>query len=325
MGEFELIKRYFVRTNPPGAGVVLGVGDDCALLQPDPGMQLAVSTDMLVEGRHFLSTVHPRLLGHKALAVNLSDLAAIGAEPLAFTLALALPGVNEDWLAQFAQGLFGLADTCACPLVGGDTTRGPLNISITVMGQVPPGLALRRAGAQPGDDVYVSGSLGQARLALEALRGSLDLEAAVLRRCRDRLEQPTPRLALGRALRGIAHAAADTSDGLVSDLGHVVGASGLAAELWWPALWGATSGDVQNLPSDTARACVLAGGDDYELVFTAPAAMRARVTEAAALAHTPVTRVGRVVPQIPGRSGVRVLNEQGREVPGHWEGYDHFG
>ena len=327
MGEFDLIKRYFVRPAPAGSGVDLGVGDDCALLRPLPGMQLAVSTDMLVEGRHFCPTVDPQLLGHKALAVNLSDLAAMGAEPLAFTLSLALPGVDEPWLAGFAQGLWALADASACPLVGGDTTRGPLNISITVMGQLPPGQALLRSAAQVGDDIHVSGTLGDARLALEALRGQLHLDADVLQRCRDRLERPTPRLALGRALRGVAHAAADTSDGLVSDLGHVLVASGVAAALWWPALWdgGAVSPDVRAQALPLARTCVLAGGDDYELVFTAPAAHRDRVAQAAALAGVPVTRVGRVVPHGPGAPLVRVLDEQGREAVGEWGGYDHFG
>ena len=165
MGEFELIDRFFRRVRPASARVPLGVGDDCALIAPAPGMQLAVSSDMLLEGRHFLSTVDPARLGHKALAVNLSDLAACGARPLGFTLALALPSIEEAWLEGFARGLFALADEHGCELVGGDTTRGPLALCITVFGEVPAGQALLRSGARAGDDLYVSGTVGDARLA----------------------------------------------------------------------------------------------------------------------------------------------------------------
>ena len=210
MGEFELIERYFKR---PARRAVLGVGDDCALLAPAPGMQLAVSSDLLLEGRHFLSTVDPVRLGHKALAVNLSDLAACGARPLAFTLALALPQAIDAWLEGFSRGLFALADAHRCELVGGDTTRGPLAICITVFGEVPPGQALLRSGAQAGDDLFVSGTLGDARLALEVFRGTRSLPQAAFDAARERMEQPTPRLALGMALRGVASAAADVSDG----------------------------------------------------------------------------------------------------------------
>lgn len=224
MGEFDLIARYFTR---PARKAVLGVGDDCALLAPAPGMQLAVSSDMLVEGRHFFPGVDPEALGHKALAVNLSDLAACGARPLAFTLALALPRVDEPWLAAFARGLLRLADEHGCELVGGDTTQGPLNICITIFGEVPPGQALLRSGAQPGDDLYVSGTLGDARLALEALLGHVQFPAETLARAR--LERPTPRVALGQALRGVASSALDVSDGLLGDLGHILRASGVGA------------------------------------------------------------------------------------------------
>ncbi|MEN9550789.1 MAG: Thiamine-monophosphate kinase, partial [Pseudomonadota bacterium] len=217
MGEFDLIETFFKR---PARHATLGVGDDCALLAFGQGQQLAISTDMLVEGRHFLSTVHPRLLGHKALAVNLSDLAACGAKPKAFMLALSLPQVDPEWLSEFSQGLWALADEHDIDLIGGDTTRGPLNICITALGEVPTSQALLRSGAQVGDDIYVSGNLGDARLALEVFRGALQVPAAVFEHARLRMEQPTPRVALGLALRGIAHAAADISDGLLGDLKH---------------------------------------------------------------------------------------------------------
>ncbi|MDR0275895.1 MAG: thiamine-phosphate kinase [Burkholderiaceae bacterium] len=247
MGEFDLIEKFFKHkstsaqaeqglsaTDSQANRVRLGIGDDCALLAPAPGMELAVSSDMLVEGRHFFAGVDPAALGHKALAVNLSDLAAMGAAPLAFTLALALPherAGDAPWLAAFASGLHALADAHGCPLVGGDTTAGPLNICITVLGEVPAGQALRRDGAQAGDDIWASGTLGEARLALEALRGQLALPPGALAAARQRLERPTPRLALGRALRGIATSCIDVSDGLAGDLGHVLQASRVGATL----------------------------------------------------------------------------------------------
>ena len=202
MGEFELIERFFQR---PARRAVLGVGDDCALIQPTAGQQLAISSDMLVEGRHFLSTVDPVRLGHKALAVNLSDLAACGATPVAFTLALALPRADHGWLEGFSRGLYRLADTHGCELIGGDTTQGPLTIAITVFGEVPPDQALLRHAAEVGDDIWVSGTLGDARLALEVFRGHQSLPGEAFERCRLRMELPTPRVALGLALRGIAH------------------------------------------------------------------------------------------------------------------------
>jgi thiamine-monophosphate kinase len=228
MGEFDLIDRYFKR---PVTRNALGVGDDCALLSPGPGMQLAVSCDMLVEGNHFLSTVDPFKLGHKALAVNLSDLAACGARPLAFTLALAMPVADEAWLEPFSRGLFALADEHRCELVGGDTTRGPLNICITVFGEVPQGQALLRSGARAGEDIYVSGTLGDARLALEVFRGTLSVPAEVFEAARSRMEQPTPRVALGQALLGIASSVIDVSDGLLGDLGHILQQSQVGARV----------------------------------------------------------------------------------------------
>jgi thiamine-monophosphate kinase len=322
LGEFELIRRYFERPGPAAPGVVLGVGDDCALLQPDAGQRLAISTDMLVEGRHFFPEVDPVALGHKALAVNLSDLAAMGAQPLGFTLALALPAADEAWLQGFSRGLFALADASGCPLVGGDTTKGPLNLCITVFGQVPPGQELRRSGARPGDEVWVSGQLGDARLALEALLGETELPSDLLERTRQRLERPTPRLALGLALRGIASAAADVSDGLCGDLGHILDASGVGAELELDALAasGALSTDLKTRPRAQQLRCALAGGDDYELVFTAPASAHAAVEQAAAAAATPVTRLGRISPQ----PGLRWLDREGRPLALQLSSFDHF-
>ena len=335
MGEFDLIERYFKR---PATRAALGVGDDCALLQPAPGTQLAISSDMLVENRHFFADVDPATLGHKALAVNLSDLAACGAAPLAFTLALALPRADEAWLAAFSSGLFALADAHGCELIGGDTTQGPLNICITVFGEVPvlngKSRALLRSGAKPGDDVYVSGTLGDARLALDALRGMLALPSelalalppALLAQTRQRLEQPTPRVALGQALRGVATAALDLSDGLLGDLQHILKASGVGATLdtsrvlellaarqhadWMPDL----------ISVEKQLECVLSGGDDYELAFTAPPSAREAVLAASHLSATPVTRIGRIDAQ----PGLRLLDAQGLRLRGQFASFDHF-
>lgn len=316
MGEFDLIERFFKR---PAQRQPLGVGDDCALLAPAPGTQLAVSSDMLVEGRHFLPGADPRQLGHKCLAVNLSDLAACGARPLAFTLALALPAADEAWLAPFSEGLLALADAHGCELVGGDTTRGPLNVCITVFGEVPTGQALLRSGARPGDDLYVSGTLGDARLALQALRGDGQVSAPVLTAARERLDRPTPRVALGLALRGLATSAIDISDGLLGDLGHVLRASGVGATVDADAAANLlAAGDA--VGPELRRAYTLAGGDDYELAFTAPPAAREAVRAAAAQADTRVTRIG----QIEAAQGLRLVDAHGQPVPGHFASFDHF-
>lgn len=333
MGEFDLIRRYFAQPAAQLWGgvaaspsLVLGIGDDCALLAPEPGQQLAISSDMLVQDRHFFADVDPCTLGHKALAVNLSDLAAMGAAPLGFTLALALPRADEAWLAAFSRGLLALAQQHRCPLVGGDTTRGPLNLCITVFGQVPAGQALRRSGARVGDDIYLSGTVGDARLALEALLGHITLPADVLQRTRQRLECPAPRLALGQALRGIATAAADVSDGLLGDLGHILTASGVGAELFPETLLqsAAVSDAVRQQPLELAWTCALAGGDDYELVFTAPPTARAAVQVATERAHTAATRIGRVVAE----RGVLLLAADGHALPSDQmpvlRGFDHF-
>ncbi len=339
MGEFDLIARYFKRPPPLAAAaqVTLGVGDDCALLQPRPGQQWAVSTDLLIEGRHFLSTVAPDRLGHKALAVNLSDLAACGAQPVAYTLALSLPSVDEAWLAAFAQGLHALADAHGIALVGGDTTRGPLAIGITVMGEVPPGQALLRSGAKAGDELWVSGHLGDARLALEVFRGSLSVPLPVWELARQRMEQPTPRVALGLALRGVASAAADVSDGLCGDLGHILAASGVGAvidaadaieTIASRGVWMGASGRLDsNLSANPPLPAewqwldwVLNGGDDYELVFTAPSALTEAVRLAAAAAGTPVRRIGR----IQAESGLWLRERDGVLTRLPTRGFDHF-
>ncbi|MBO0988217.1 thiamine-phosphate kinase [Delftia sp. SD018] len=318
MGEFDLIRRFFQR---PVRRAALGVGDDCALLAPAPGMQLAVSSDMLVEGRHFFADVDPRLLGHKSLAVNLSDLAACGARPLAFTLALSLPRADAAWTEAFAGGLLALADAHGCELVGGDTTQGPLNICITVFGEVPPGQALLRSGARAGDDIWVSGSLGDARLALEALLSHTTLPPGTLAAARQRLEAPTPRVALGQALRGIASSALDVSDGLLGDLGHIleqsrVGAS-LDTRLVTPLL---DAGRHTPLAIDLLHQCTLSGGDDYELCFTAPADRRDAVQAAGRDSATRVTRIGCIEEQ----PGLRLIGPDGAAMAPRWTSFDHF-
>jgi len=314
-GEFELIARHFTR---PVRRAALGVGDDCALFAPATGMQLAVSSDMLVEGRHFLSTVAPERLGHKALAVNLSDLAACGAEPLAFTLALAMPRADEAFLAPFAQGLFALADAQGIELVGGDTTAGPLNICITAFGQLPAGQALLRSGARPGDELWVSGALGDARLALEVFRGRVALPGEAFEGVRRAMELPQPRVALGRALRGVASSAIDLSDGLLGDLGHVLRRSGVGAVVDVDAL--PRSAVLAGLPTALQHECLLAGGDDYELLFTAPPAAREAVLAAGRAAGVAVTHCGLV----DAGSRLRVVDGDGNAVATPWRGFDHF-
>jgi thiamine-monophosphate kinase len=315
VGEFDLIAKYFSR---PVRHAVLGGGDDCALLQPTPGMQWAVSTDALVEGRHFLSTVPPDALGHKCLAVNLSDLAACGVRPVAFTLSLTLPRVDEEFLAGFADGLYALAQAHDIELVGGDTTAGPLNIGITVMGEVPPGQALRRGGAKSGDELWVSGRLGDARLALEAFRGRVALRGEAFEDVRRAMERPQPRVALGLALRGIASAAIDLSDGLVGDLGHVLRASAVGATLRLADI--PHGAHVAACTEGQRRQCLLGGGDDYELLFAAPAGAHARVRDAGARAGVPVTCIG----TLDAAPGLRVIDADGDPVVLAERAFDHF-
>ena len=314
--EFDLIARFFTRPTP---GAVLGVGDDCALLAPTPGMQLAVSSDMLLEGRHFSPQDSPAGIGHKSLAVNLSDLAAMGATPRWVTLSIALPGIDEAWLQAFARGFFRMADAHGLELVGGDTTRGALSIAITVIGEVPPGQALQRNGAQAGDEVWVSGQLGSAALALAYRQGRLFMEQIDAAKVLPALYLPQPRVALGMALRGIAHSAIDISDGLLADFGHILLASQVGATLEFARV--PVAAVTQNyLENPVARECVLAGGDDYELCFTAAAAQHDAVLAAGAQADVAVTHIGHITAQ----AGLRVLDAQGELIVLDKTGYDHF-
>ena len=324
MGEFDFITRYFQRTTTPAdpTHVQLGIGDDCALLVPSTGMSLAISTDMLLESRHFLPTIAPQRLGHKSLAVNLSDLAAMGAKPLAFTLSLALPRIDPAWCEDFAKGLFALADEHQCTLIGGDTTAGPLCISITVFGEIPHHLALRRSAAQAGDDIYVShpiqGGIGDARLALETLRSQAHQSADAFEQTLQRMEQPTPRVALGMALRNIATSAIDLSDGLLGDLGHILKASQMGASIEVDSV--PRSHALHNQPVAIQRLCTLSGGDDYELIFTAPIARRAQVLTAAHHCQLAVTPIGRIEMQ----PGVRLYDARGNHVSNSYHSFDHF-
>jgi thiamine-monophosphate kinase len=321
VNEFELIARFFSR--PPRAGSVhLAGGDDAALLAPAPGCELAVSVDMLVGGRHFLADTDPERLGHKTLAVNLSDMAAMGATPKWALLAGALPDADPAWLAAFARGFYALADAHGVDLVGGDTTRGPLNLCVTIMGEVPTGQALLRSGARPGDDVYVSGALGDAALAVAALTGRARLDAETMAAALARLEMPVPRIALGVALRGAATAAIDVSDGLVGDLAHILerSAAGATIELAAiprsPALARLAGGDDRAL----ALECLLAGGDDYELCFTAPRAAAGRVAAIAESTAVPLARIG-VITEGP---GLVVRDERGLPLSALPRAFDHF-
>jgi thiamine-monophosphate kinase len=276
---------------------------------------------MLVEGRHFLSSVNPRDLGHKALAVNLSDLAACGATPRAFLLSLSLPKVDEVWLSGFSEGLFTLADAHGCELIGGDTTQGPLNVSITVMGEVPAHQAILRSGAQVGDDLYVSGHLGDACLALEAFRNTVSLPQTVFELARSRMERPEPRTALGVSLRGVATAMADISDGLLGDLGHILKASCVGADIQIDSIQNLMlTGGAWSCPAELLHRCILAGGDDYELVFTSPPTSRQHVESLSVACGTPVTRIGRITFD----SRLLLLNKDGSVLPNSFSSFDHF-
>jgi thiamine-monophosphate kinase len=317
--EFDIIQRYF---SHPAPSAVLGIGDDAALIRPTADRELAVSTDMLVSGQHFFADVDPCMLGHKSLAVNLSDMAAMGAMPRWATLSLALPentAGDEEWLQAFSSGFFGLARTHQVELIGGDTTRGPLNICVTIMGEVAKGKALRRSGARPDDDIWVSGRLGDAALALAHQQRRIVLEACELDGCFSALHSPTPRVALGQRLIGLAHSAIDISDGLLADLGHILQNSNVAATIHVDEI-NCSASIKKRLPHPLAMKCLLAGGDDYELCFTASPAVRAKIERLSREERIPLTRIGKV----GGGEGLVVLDAAGRAVTLETKGYDHF-
>ena len=315
--EFEVIRRYFSRPAPSAA---LGVGDDCALVRPKPGTTLAVTTDMLLEGTHFNAGADARRLGHKSLAVNLSDLAAMGADPRWGLLSLALPTADESWLAAFSEGFYALAARHGVDLIGGDTTRGPLTISVTLIGEVPVELALRRDGALAGDDIWVSGSTGEAALALAALSGRIALADPFRTQCLARLEVPEPRVELGGRLRGLARSAIDVSDGLLADLGHILEMSGIGAEVWYDRLPRAP-GIAACGDEALVRECITSGGDDYELVFTVPPHRRGEVEAVAADLGLALTRIGSIV---PGEAKTTLRDAHGNAIPVVRPGFDHF-
>ncbi|WP_028238670.1 thiamine-phosphate kinase [Stutzerimonas azotifigens] len=317
MGEFELIRRYFATVSCAGTGgeVALGIGDDCALLAVPPGEQLAVSTDTLVAGVHFPDPCDPMLLGQRALAVSASDLAAMGATPIGFTLALTLPRAEPDWIEALARGLDAMAGRCGMRLIGGDTTRGPLTLTLTVFGRVPAGQALTRRGARPGDLLCVGGgSLGDAAGALPLVLGEREAPAELAEPLLAQYWRPCPQLALGQALRGRASAALDISDGLLADCGHLAAASGVALRIEQarvpcsPALR-AFAGEAG------ALVCALSGGDDYRLAFTLPPA------ELEALqARWPIAVIGQVEPG----AGVYLVDAAGVRVEMPERGFTHF-
>lgn len=317
--EFDLIGRFFKRPAPAG---MLGVGDDCALFTPPAGMAVATSKDLLLEGRHFFPDVDPEALGHKSLAVNLSDLAAMGAQPVGCLLGLALPAerAEPEWLSAFARGFLALADAHACPLLGGDTTRSDagLAISVTVFGAVPAAQALRRDAARPGDDIWVSGFLGAADAALAIMQRRWPDSRGSLAALRPALERPDPQVALGLALRGVAHAGIDISDGLLQDLGHILEASGCGAVLQEADLPIAPA--LAGWPAEQVRAAALGGGDVYQLCFTAPVAMRQGVWQAGEQSGARVTRIGSVIAE----RRLTVLDAAGQPLPDLPSGFDHF-
>jgi thiamine-monophosphate kinase len=318
LSEFDIIGRFFTY---PAPGAVLGVGDDAAIVRPRRGMDLIVSTDMMVEGRHFRKGADPRRLGHKALAVNLSDMAAMGAQPRWATLSIALPKADPRWLAGFMRGFMALARRHGVDLIGGDTTRGPLAFSVQIMGEAPAGRALRRDGARAGDDIWVSGTLGDAALALAV--GRLGLAPGERRALEAKLDTPAPRVVLGIALRGIARSAIDVSDGLVADLGHICERSRAGALVQY-ALLPASAVLRRRLDRSVARTALLAGGDDYELLFTAARSRRAAIGRLARRLRLKLTRIGQMVPPRRGAPLVTVLGADGLPMSLERAGYTHF-
>jgi len=314
LGEFDLIQRFFkagadAMHSNNGKGIALGIGDDCALLWPVAGEEIAITSDMLVEGRHFLPNANPELLGRKALAVNLSDLAAMGARPIGFTLAIALPKIDTVWLDAFARGLFAVANQYSCPLIGGDTTAGPLTISITALGNIPSGKAIRRSGAQVGDDIWVSGCVGDARLTLAALRYEIKLPEEDFKQIESRMHTPTPRIELGIKLRGVANAALDISDGLLGDLQHILKQSQVSAEVFLEQL--PKSATLQKQSESIQNQFAATGGDDYEICFTAPLDKRSVIDQISKELNLPLTRIGSITEKVDEAKRLRLLNKNG--------------
>ncbi|QWD66466.1 thiamine-phosphate kinase [Polynucleobacter sp. MWH-Aus1W21] len=331
-GEFDLIERFFktgaasLRTDADHA-IALGIGDDCALIKSQADEEIAITSDMLVEGRHFFAGANPELLGRKALAVNLSDLAAMGARPIGFTLAIALPAVESTWLAAFSKGLLAMAEEYSCPLIGGDTTAGLLTISITAFGAIPKGEAIRRSGAKPGDDVWVSGTVGDARLTLAALRHEINLPNEDLKQIEHRMHQPTPRVELGIHLRNIASAALDVSDGLLGDLGHILKQSQVDAEIQLGTLPKSITLQKQDVQIQNQFAAC--GGDDYEICFTAPTSQRDNIQAINKLIGLPLTIIGKTVQKKDVEVKVRLLDKSGTllddaEAAPFLKSFDHF-
>lgn len=331
-GEFDLIERFFktaansLCTNADQA-ITLGIGDDCALIKPRADEEVAITSDMLVEGRHFFVGANPELLGRKALAVNLSDLAAMGARPIGFTLAIALPTIDSTWLEAFSKGLFAMAEEYSCPLIGGDTTAGPLTISITAFGALPKEGAIRRSGAKPGDDILVSGTVGDARLALAALRHEITLSAEDLQQIEHRMHNPTPRIELGIQLRNLASSALDVSDGLLGDLRHILKQSQVDAEIQLDKL--PISDTLQKQDLQIQNQFAACGGDDYEICFTAPASQRDNIQAISKSIKLPLTIIGKIVPKNNDAVKVNLLNESGAllsdaEAAPLLKSFDHF-
>jgi thiamine-monophosphate kinase len=314
--EFALIERHFTR---PTTHTLLGIGDDAAIVRPSPGMELLVSTDMLVAGTHFLAETDPAALGWKVLAVNVSDLAAMGAKPRWALLAASLPAATESWLAAFSEGFFACAAEFAIDVIGGDTTRGPRNFCVTIFGEAPPGQSLLRSGARPGDEVWVSGLPGRAALGLAHLQGRCVLAEPMLSDCLAALHRPQPRVALGLALRGLASAAIDVSDGLLADLGHILEQSGVSATVRLDCLPVLPSGKYEALALD----CQLSGGDDYELVFTAAAARHRQIKQLDQQLGLALTCIGNLTEEDSG--SLNLIDASGRPVTAAQRGYDHFG
>ena len=330
LGEFDLIERFFKTPSAlqsANSAIHLGIGDDCALIKPAPDEEIAITSDMLVEGRHFLKGANAEQLGRKALAVNLSDLAAMGAKPLGFTLSIALPNIDASWLEAFSKGLFSMANRFHCPLIGGDTTAGPLTISITALGSVPAGKAIRRSGSKVDDEVWVSGTIGDARLTLAALRHEIDLPLTDLQEIEHRMHQPTPRIELGLQLRGIASAALDVSDGLLGDLQHILRQSQVDAEIFLEHLPKSDVLKKQSLQIQNQFAAC--GGDDYELCFTAPKHQHQTILEIAKALNLSLTCIGRIIRKKNDASQVHILNADGKILPvveaaQFLKSFDHF-